>query len=301
MFSKSTARASAATLWGMHKTNAANNVANEFSNGTPPLTPGTAIDAADLNTWQRELCNVVENAGAGLTLNAGDDTQVLQALENTFGQLAEPNTWTQANTFGGLVLAPNGEATGINGVGQNGSDSGLQGDGGSTNGAGVVGTGGGTGTGVIGTGGSGGGVGVKGIGTGSTGDGVWGNGAGAGNGVVASGAGAGHGVVATGGGSLGAGVFATGGSGGVGVVATAGAGGAHGVVAEGSGSSAGITASSASGPGGVFARGTARGSINLTPASGDPSTPQNGDIWYNSTTNEIKIRINGVSRVVTVT
>lgn len=285
----------------MHKTNAANHVSHEFSNGTPPLTPGTAIDAADLNTWQRELVNVVENAGAGLTLDSGNDGQVLEALENTFGQLATENLWTQPNTFDALVLAPNGEPTGINGVGQGGSDSGLQGDGGSTNGAGVVGTGGGTGKGVIGTGGSSGGTGVRGVGTGSTGNGMEAVGAGAGNGLVAEGAGAGHGVVATGGGSLGAGVFAIGGSGGVGVIATAGPGGAHGVVAEGSGSSAGITASSSSGPGGVFARGSARGSISLTPASGDPSAPQNGDIWYNSTTNEIKIRINGVSRVVNVT
>lgn len=63
----------------MHKTNAANNVANEYSNGTPPLTPGTAIDAADMNTFQRELVAVVE--GAGLTLDANDDAQVIAALE----------------------------------------------------------------------------------------------------------------------------------------------------------------------------------------------------------------------------
>lgn len=96
----------------MHKTDAPNNVAGEFSDGTPPLTPGTSLGAKWHNTVQRELVNVVENAGAGLTLDPNDDGQVLQALENTFGQLAELNTWTAQNTFdGGIALGADDEIT----------------------------------------------------------------------------------------------------------------------------------------------------------------------------------------------
>jgi len=300
MFSKSTARGPAGTLARMHKTDAPNNVAGEFSDGTPPLSPGTALGAKWHNTIQRELVNLVETK-AGLPLDDGNDGQVVEALDLVYGQLGEPNIWTEANTFDEPITASAGQPTRIYGAGVGGSDSGLRGDGGSTDGAGVIGTGGGIGKGVIGTGGSAGGTGVRGVGTGSTGNGMEAVGAGAGNGLVAEGAGAGSGVVASGGASLGPGVTAIGGAGGVGVVATAGSGGAHGIVATGSGTSAGITASSSAGPGGVFSSGTQRGSINIVPVSADPSAPANGDVWYNSTTNQIKIRINGVSRVVTVT
>lgn len=83
----------------MHKTDAANNVANEFSDGTPPLTPGTSLGAKWHNTVQRELVNVVENAGPGATLDDENDGQVLEALEATFGQLAAENTWTDTQNF----------------------------------------------------------------------------------------------------------------------------------------------------------------------------------------------------------
>lgn len=63
----------------MHKTDAANNVSGEFSDGTPPLTPGTSLGAKWHNTVQRELVNVVE--AAGITLDTGNDGQVLEALE----------------------------------------------------------------------------------------------------------------------------------------------------------------------------------------------------------------------------
>ncbi len=35
--------------------------------------------------------------------------------------------------------------------------------------------------------------------------------------------------------------------------------------------------------------------INLVPVAGDPMTPQNGDIWYNATSNKLRARQNGVN------
>ena len=35
--------------------------------------------------------------------------------------------------------------------------------------------------------------------------------------------------------------------------------------------------------------------LNLAPRAGDPASPQNGDIWYNSTTSRLRARQNGVS------
>jgi hypothetical protein len=38
--------------------------------------------------------------------------------------------------------------------------------------------------------------------------------------------------------------------------------------------------------------------INVGSQAGNPSTLANGDIWYNSTTNELRARINGVSQTI---
>lgn len=38
--------------------------------------------------------------------------------------------------------------------------------------------------------------------------------------------------------------------------------------------------------------------LNIGPVAGDPSTLVNGDVWLNSTSNDLKIRINGVSETV---
>lgn len=84
----------------MHKTDAANNVGNEFSDGTPPLTPGTSLGAKWHNTIQRELVNVVLTK-AGIALDDGDDTQLGQALDVLYGRLAAANTWTDDQTFSG--------------------------------------------------------------------------------------------------------------------------------------------------------------------------------------------------------
>jgi len=39
----------------------------------------------------------------------------------------------------------------------------------------------------------------------------------------------------------------------------------------------------------------AAAALNLFPYAGDPGTPANGDLWYNSTSNELKARINGAT------
>jgi len=38
--------------------------------------------------------------------------------------------------------------------------------------------------------------------------------------------------------------------------------------------------------------------LRVTPISSDPSSPSNGDIWYNSTSNELKARVNGATVVL---
>lgn len=70
---------------------------------------------------------------------------------------------------------------------------------------------------------------------------------------------------------------------------------------EASSSGVGLSVASGIGLPAEFARGSGRGAINLVPTAGDPSAPSNGDIWYDSTANAVKIRINGVTRTVNVT
>ena len=40
--------------------------------------------------------------------------------------------------------------------------------------------------------------------------------------------------------------------------------------------------------------------LNVGAQAGDPSTPSNGDLWYDSTANELTARINGVNTVLGV-
>lgn len=59
------------------------------------------------------------------------------------------------------------------------------------------------------------------------------------------------------------------------------------------------------GPGGMFqSQGSpgapVRGAIRLVPA-GAPSSPQDGDMWVETGTNTLKVRINGVTKTVTLT
>lgn len=74
-----------------------------------------------------------------------------------------------------------------------------------------------------------------------------------------------------------------------------------GVRVEASSSGVGLSVASTIGLAAEFVRGTGRGAINLVPTAGDPSAPSNGDIWFNSSTNELKVRINGTTRVINVT
>ncbi len=63
----------------MHRTDADGNVANLFDEGDPgvPRQP-TQVDAAILNAFQEELCNLIE--AAGITLVKGTNTQLRDAV-----------------------------------------------------------------------------------------------------------------------------------------------------------------------------------------------------------------------------
>ena len=71
-----------------HKTSATGSVSGAFvDRNVGTSTPGTAMVAADLNTFQDELCNAV--TGAGFALNASDNAQLKQAiisLSHTVGE-----------------------------------------------------------------------------------------------------------------------------------------------------------------------------------------------------------------------
>ncbi len=164
-------------------------------------------------------------------------------------------TWVALHTFqkGISVTQSTTNSDAIDATG-NGTGAGISGSGGTTNAPGVRGTGGGTGPGLKGTGGS----------TGAGGPGVSGTGAGSGDqagGFFTGGATNGPGVTGSGDGS-GAGVVGGGGATGPGLSATAGGGGTP-----------------------------ARGALELITQAA-PSSPSNGDVWYNGTRHMAKA--NGV-------
>lgn len=84
----------------MHRIDSSGNVAGAWSNGTPPLTPGTAMDAAWFNAVQEEVINIIETH-AGITLVKGTNTQLWSALIALFGRLGAANTWTGTQNFNG--------------------------------------------------------------------------------------------------------------------------------------------------------------------------------------------------------
>lgn len=54
----------------------------EFTNGNVAQgVPPTILESAIFNTWQREMCNVVE--GSGIPLDPADDGQLLKAIKKT--------------------------------------------------------------------------------------------------------------------------------------------------------------------------------------------------------------------------
>lgn len=118
--------------------------------------------------------------------------------------------------------------------------------------------------------------------------GVVGTGGAGGNGVVGAGTGSGMGIVGTSGTNFG--VYGTGGT------------NQPGVKGQGNGTGAGVYGVGDSSPG-VKAEtggGGTRGALNIVPQAA-PSTPADGDVWIDSGTNTIKVRINGVTKTFTIT
>ena len=203
-----------------------------------------------------------------------------------------------------------GAGPGLAGTGGSTSGPGLAGTGGAPNGKGLQGTGTGTGDGVNGTGGTTSGAGVAGTGGATNGPGGYLRGTGSGKGVDAAGGATdgsigvfgtsvatnGHGVSGTGTGT-GNGVSGTAGSGtsAVGVLGTSGGGystcGVKGVTASGTNyaSPAGYFDSTAGDGLAVFANAKnlnpVRAAIQLYPQTPAPSSPNKGDIYYDSATN----------------
>ncbi len=126
--------------------------------------------------------------------------------------------------------------------------------------------------------------------------------------IEATGHGNAHGIVGTAGASGFAGVSGVGAGGtGIGVRGEANTFGVAGFTTDGSG--IGVTGNGTTGIGvsgngnpGVQAssNGATRGALNLVPQSA-PSAPQNGDMWVETGTNTLKVRINGVTKTVTIT
>ncbi len=114
----------------------------------------------------------------------------------------------------------------------------------------------------------------------STGVGLTGTGAVNSYGLQGNGTGNGHGVVGSGGITDAAGVVGQGGGRGIGVAGQGGSSGGVGVQAT--------------------AGGSERGALSLVPQSA-PSAPANGDMWVETGTNALKVRINGVTKTVTLT
>lgn len=117
-------------------------------------------------------------------------------------------------------------------------------------------------------------------------------------------AGTGHGtspgVAGTGGGTSGAGVTGTGGAtNGVGVLGV-GTGSGQAVWGTTGGTGVGVEGSSVGNVGGKFTGGTNYAPIHLTPRAA-PSSLSDGDMWIETGTNTFKVRINGVTKTVTIT
>lgn len=73
-------------------------VNGEYTNGNVAngISP-TIINAEMLNTFQRELVNVVE--GSGLTLDPNDDGQLLKAIKKTAGLMLNTVVFTDSGTY----------------------------------------------------------------------------------------------------------------------------------------------------------------------------------------------------------
>lgn len=245
-----------------------------------PVVTGTAISSATHN-------NTMSDVGTEITdsLSRSGKGPMLAPLEATDGSAAAPSITFDSDTDTGLYrIGANNLGVALNGVKAVDIGTAATAITGTltTSGALTVTSGGATVTagGLTVTAGgatvTAGGVVVSAGGTG-------------GRGIDVTGTNAGQGIRATGGASDGEGVRGIGG-------ATNGAG----VVGAGTGTGAGVTGFSASGIG-VEAIGNAtRAPLRVTPQAA-PSSLSNGDMWVDTGDNTLKIRINGVTKTVTVT
>jgi hypothetical protein len=227
-------------------------------------------------------------AGAGVYGKGGTSTSPFHSSAGVGGYF-EGGEYLSSATIGGVGVYGKGWGTGTGGVFE----------GGPTNGTGITGSGG-TGTNAVGVSGGAGDGGVAGVfGNGSAtvragglSAGVYGVGGGGGFGGLFEGSGAGDGVKGTGGGSgSGYGVHGVAGnvSGGVGVYGEGGISTpASGVMGVGKGTGSGVVATA----------GATGANLSLTPRTGDPAAPTNGDVWYNDTTSQFKGRAAARSRVL---
>lgn len=87
----------------MHRIDGPGNVSGSYSGGIPGVQQATRVTADAMNAIQEEICGVIESTGA--VLNKADNTQLTTALEETYGRLAQTNTWTAANTFDNSLTA----------------------------------------------------------------------------------------------------------------------------------------------------------------------------------------------------
>ncbi len=267
----------------------------QYTEGTPGVTVPTVVRADHLNAITNEIANAI--TGYGIALVKGTSTQLFSAIAAAVATVASivsnrlvmtkgvTAVATDSNGHGG-VFTGIGNGEGVVGQGGNGGAGGGGAFTGGTNAAGVIGTGG-TGNGKGGSfQGTGTQVGVEAIG-GATADGISASG-----GSTSGRGGLFEGVAAEGlranGGTNGSGARCFAAGSGDGLEATApGSGSGVSAIANGSGPAVKCNASAGTGP-----------ALNLV-AQSAPSSPQNGDIWYDGT--DLKIRLGGVTRTVTVT
>lgn len=186
------------------------------------------------------------------------------------GIIAQGTSDNEGGNFTGDGTAPGGVFTGGTTAG-----AGLRALGGSGSGGGI---------GIIGTGGGSSAPGGSFTGSGAS-AGVVGTSAGTGDGGAFTGGATGNGITATAGGTSGSGVNASGGSTGRGVLSESSSATLPSITAQNTSSGPGLVAESVSGPSLVVNGNVTRGMIAATnPQGSDPSTPVEGDMYYNNTT-----------------
>lgn len=264
------------------------------------LIPETPTPARALNSLLRRVAAFARWVEVG-TFDADADAHVVETDATGESHLAQLEIVSPAAASYGITVTATATTNGvgliaIGGSGANGRGATLRGGTGASVGAACV-------------GGDGGGIGV-------TGDGVLG----AAGGAFTGGA-TGDGLTATGGATSGRGATCLGTSTGAGVFATGGASNGPGIQAQPGGTSGfgvdgrshatstangaavrglatadgiGVLGSAADGYGVVATSDTTsptRSALRVTPQNADPTTLADGDVWHNSTTDELSARI----------